>query len=376
MTINFFLLALVLMLSACKAQPDFVLEKQALGKKLFFDSILSNDKTQSCNTCHNIAFGFIDNRNNISGGAASLGDDGKSLGDRNSPSITYALFSPEFHFDKKNQQWIGGQFFDGREKNLQGQAGAPPLNPIEMNIANKKTLVGRFKNHPTYNAQFKNIYGDDIFTNIEKTYDAMTESIAEFEKTNFFAPFDSKYDRYLEGKYEFTNLEELGYSLFFSHNNTNCATCHQLNKNLYSKEETFSNYEYHNIGVPINAVLRANNKVKKLDEGLLNNPEVNDIKNKGKFKTPSLRNIAVTSPYMHNGVFKELSTVIMFYDKYINNNRTINPETNQPWDVAEIPETINFKDLRKGKKLSDKKINALVAFLKTLTDKRYEHLLK
>jgi cytochrome c peroxidase len=112
------------------------------------------------------------------------------------------------------------------------------------------------------------------------------------------------------------------------------------------------------------------NGVKTIDKGLLNNPKVNDTKQKGKFRTSSLRNVAITAPYMHNGVFKDLKTVIVFYDKYINENRTINPETNQPWAAAEVPKTINFNDLKKGKKLSDRKVNALVDFLNTLTDKR------
>jgi cytochrome c peroxidase len=79
-----------------------------------------------------------------------------------------------------------------------------------------KTLINRFKNHPTYSMQFRDIYGNAIFNDVEKAYAAMAQSIAEFEKTKFFAPFDSKYDRYLAGKYELTDLEDLGRSLFFS----------------------------------------------------------------------------------------------------------------------------------------------------------------
>ncbi|SFV88004.1 Cytochrome c551 peroxidase [hydrothermal vent metagenome] len=370
------LLPLILLLSACGTEQDTSAKKQLLGQQLFFDPILSNNQTQSCSTCHNPGFGFIDNRDNGVGSAVSMGDNGKSLGDRNTPSAGYASFSPEFHFNKKNQEWVGGQFLDGREKDLKGQAGGPPLNPIEMNMPSKKTLVERFKNKNAYAVQFKQIYGNDIFINTEKAYAAMADSIAEFEKTKVFAPFDSKYDRYLAGKYELNDLEDLGRSLFFSNNNTNCTTCHQLKKRTDSKGETFSNYEYHNIGVPINTAVRAKNGISEIDHGLLNNPQIKNLKHDGKFKTPSLRNVAITAPYMHNGVFKKLSTVIEFYDKYINKNRTINPETKQPWAIAEAPKTINFDTLKKGKKLSNKKIKALVAFLKTLTDKRYEHLLK
>ncbi len=370
------LLAIILTLSACGAQPDMTKQKQLLGGQLFFDSILSKAQTQSCATCHNPDVGFIDDRDNGVSGAASLGDDGKSLGDRNAPSAAYAMFSPEFHFNKKTKIWTGGQFLDGREKDLKGQAGGPPLNPIEMNMPSKQVLVQRLKNHAVYRAKFINIYGKDIFSDTDKAFDVMADSIGEFEKTKLFAPFDSKYDRYLAGEYELNDLEDLGRSLFFSNNNTNCASCHQLKKRTDEIFETFSNYEYHNIGVPINTKLRTKNGVNQIDHGLLNNPQINGAQHDGKFKTPSLRNVAITAPYMHNGVFKELATVVAFYDKYINKKRRINPETNQPWALAEVPKTVNFDLLEKGKALSDRKIKALVAFLKTLTDKRFEHLLK
>ena len=85
--------------------------------------------------------------------------------------------------------------------------------------------------------------------------------------------------------------------------------------------------------------------------------------------------MAVTSPYMHNGVFKDLKTVVEFYDKYNNANRKINPETKKPWDSAEVKDTISLKEL-KAQELSDRKVEALVAFMKLLTDKRYEYLLE
>ena len=221
---------------------------------------------------------------------------------------------------------------------------------------------------------FKDIYGENIFKSDEKAYKAMTDSIEKFEMTKEFAPFDSKYDRFLEGKYDLTPLEDLGRTLFFSNNNNSCATCH-IFKGEDKKGETFSNYEYHNIGTPINHKLRAVNGVKDIDKGLLNNPSVTDENEKGKYKVPTLRNVAVTAPYMHNGVFKDLKTVVEFYDKYNNKERTINPETKKPWDEPEVKETIALEELR-AKKQNDRKIDALVAFMKLLTDKKYEHLLE
>jgi cytochrome c peroxidase len=90
-----------------------------------------------------------------------------------------------------------------------------------------------------------------------------------------------------------------------------------------------------------------------------------------------LRNVAVTGPYMHNGVFKELRTVILFYNKYVAKSprRQINPETGKAFDSPEVAENLSLKELKSAPALDDKRIDALVAFLKTLTDKRYEHLL-
>ncbi len=347
--------------------------KEQLGKALYFDKNLSKNRTQSCATCHNPDSGFVDNRDNGVDAMASLGDDGHSLGDRQAPTAAYAMFSPKFHYNEKKKKYLGGQFWDGRENTLAEQAGGPPTNPIEMGMPNKKSVVERIKENIYYIETFKSIYGKDIFNSDKKAYLAMTDAIEKFEMTEEFAPFDSKYDRYLKGEYDLTPLEDLGKSIFFSNNNSSCATCHVL-KGEDKKGETFTNYEYHNIGIPINKILRAKNGVKDIDKGLLNNPTVSDKKELGKFKVPTLRNVAVTAPYMHNGVFKDLRTVVEFYDKYNNKERLINQETGKPWADPEVKDTISHKEL-KAKKQNDRKIDALVAFMKLLTDKRYEHLL-
>ena len=350
----------------------------ALGEKLFFDTILSKNRTQSCATCHNPDHGFADDRDNGVASAASLGDDGKSIGDRNAPTAAYAMFSPEFHYDEKKKQYIGGQFLDGREPNLKGQAGGPPTNPVEMQIPSKKFLADRLQEDSSYNKSFKELYGKYIFNDANKTYEMMAQAIGKFETTETFAPFDSKYDRFLRDEYDLTVLEDLGRTLFFSNNNNNCASCHVLKKED-APGETFTNYQYHNIGVPQNHALMAKNVVDPktfVDHGLLNNPKINDKKYDGKFRVPTLRNVAVTAPYMHNGVFKTLTEVVEFYDKYINKKRTINPVTGKKWAEPEVRVgKEDMKLLKKGKALSDRKVKALVAFMKLLTDKRYEHLI-
>lgn len=355
--------------------------KVALGTALFFDTNLSKNRTMSCATCHNPETAFVDQRNKVSGNMASLGDDDKSVGDRNAPSAAYAMFFPTFakNTGKKESQarsaFIGGQFLDGREPDLAGQAGGPPLNPIEMGMPDKASVVDRIIENPAYKMQFKLLYGDDIFTDKDQAYAAMADAIATFEQTEtMFAPFDSKYDRFLRGEYELTVLEDLGRSLFFSNNNTNCATCH-VQKVEDAPREVFSNFEYHNIGVPENTALRQLNGVTAKDYGLWQNSHAEIDDSKGRFKVPTLRNVAVTGPYMHNGVFKDLRTVIEFYDQYNNPDRKNNPETGKPWRNPEVADNLALDEL-KSKKLTDRKVDALVAFLKILTDKRYETLLE
>ncbi|MDQ7045156.1 MAG: cytochrome c peroxidase [Sulfurimonas sp.] len=382
-----FLLSLsLLFLSGCNAtqmqtqlEEEKKLQEISLGQKLFFDTLLSKNGNQSCSTCHNPEHGFVDTRDNGVNGAASLGDDLKSIGDRNAPTASYAMFSPSFHYDVKKKAYVGGEFLDGRAHTLKAQAGGPPTNPIEMAIPSKVFMAQRLKNDVIYNATFKKIYGDAIFKDPEKTYEKMTQAIALFESTKEFAPFDSKYDRYLNDEYDLSPLEDLGRTLFFSNNNNNCASCHVLKKEDAARE-TFTNYRYHNIGVPSNHALMKKNVVDAntfIDHGLLNNPAITDKKYDGKFKVPTLRNIAVTGPYMHNGVFAKLSTVVEFYDKYVNKERTLNPETGKKWVDAEVKVgKEDIKLLRETKALSEKKVKALVAFMNLLTDKKYEHLIK
>lgn len=355
--------------SANSAEPE-------LGKALYFDKNLSKNRTQACATCHNPSQGFADDRDSGVQGMASLGDDGHSLGDRQAPTAAYASISPKFHYDSKKQQYVGGQFWDGRVDDLAAQAGGPPTNPIEMGMPSKASVVERIEANAHYVKQFKSIYGEDIFSDKERAYEKMTQAIAAFEKTDFFSPFDSKYDRYLRGEVELTDEESFGEAIFFSPTNVNCSTCHKLN-DIERKGETFTNYEYHNIGVPANLALRAKNGkgADHVDHGLLENPAVDGAEHDGKYKVPTLRNVALTAPYMHNGVFQKLETVVEFYDQFNNPARKLNPETGKPWTQAEVPATINHKDL-KAKRISDKKVKALVAFMKTLTDRRYEHLLK
>lgn len=367
------LCALLSLPVAGKAEDLATLE--GLGEALFFDENLSQNRTQSCSTCHDPEHAFADPR-----GMASPGDNGVSLGDRNAPTATYAHFAPMFEkFDEG--VYRGGQFHDGRAATLADQAGGPPLNPIEMGMPDAASVVARLEENPAYVVAFKDLFGDEIFTDSDAAYAAMTKAIAAFEETDLFSPFDSKYDRYLRGEAELTRQEMLGETLFFSQQFTNCNLCHQLKPQAGAAGETFTNYEYHNIGVPENGDLRDMNGVGRghPDLGLAQNGMLTDTTGlEGKIKVPTLRNVAVTGPYMHNGVFQDLRTVVLFYNTYNTKSeaRMINPETGERFGLPEVPENISMEELTTGPALEDREIDALVAFMKTLTDARYEHLLE
>lgn len=365
-------------------------DESVLGEALFHDTSLSFNRTQACATCHNPDLAFIDDRLDGSGevSAVSVGDDGMSLGDRNAPTAAYAMFSPNFEFgtrERHNKQnnhrlyegYLGGQFHDGRVPDLEGQAGGPPLSPVEMGMPDTTVVVERLLENEDYVVAFRRFFGRGVFDDDDAAYAAMTQSIAAYERTPGFAPFDSRYDRFLRGELELTFLELTGKALFFSEF-TNCAICHQLHGEgdpINETRETFTGYEYHNIGVPVNEAVRARNGVTEADPGLFGNGAVGDPAEFGKFKTSTLRNVAVTGPYMHNGVFRELRTVVEFYEHFVDDERVNNPETGLPWREPEVPETVANELLRVGRPLNELEIDGLVCFMRALTDQRYEALI-
>jgi len=348
---------------------------EALGERLFFDTALSANQTQSCATCHSPEFAFADPR-----GMASIGDDGTSLGDRNAPSAMYAMLTPSFHRNEDGE-WVGGQFLDGRAATLEDQAGGPPLNPGEMGMASEAAVVARLAADPVYQEAFGALFEAPVLDDAAAGYQAMTQAIAAFERTEEFAPFNARYDRFLRGEIELTREEELGRLLFFSEQFTNCNQCHQLSTSPIDQRETFTDYRYHNIGTPENHALREMNGVTPgtVDLGLALNPAIDDPEAAaGRFRTPTLRNVAVTGPYMHNGVFEDLRTVILFYNTYNTRSeaRRINPETGALFGPPQVEHTLAIEELTHGPALEDERIDALVAFLEALTDAQYEHLLE
>ncbi len=240
--------------------------KIKLGKILYFDTRLSKDGTQSCNTCHDLNTFGVDNL------ATSPGDDG-GLGTRNSPTVLNAALHTS-------------QFWDGRAKDVEEQAGMPILNPVEMAIPSEKFLVDRLSKVPMYQNLFKETFPEE---SSPLTYTNIQNSIAAFERI-LLTP--SKFDQYLAGNANALSVDEKqGLKTFME---VGCTTCHMgslLGGNIIQKFGLYSNYWELTGSDPI-------------DEGRF--AETGNEAEKYMFKVPSLRNIAETHPYFHDGSVESL----------------------------------------------------------------------
>ena len=365
------------------ANDPVLTPKQQLGKQLFFDPKLSHPDGQSCATCHAPETGFTDPDKSI---PVSKGVFPDRFGSRNSPSAAYMAFSPVFHYDPKEELYVGGQFWDGRAPTLAEQAKQPFLNPVEMANPDKATVIKDVRN-ASYVPLFKRVYGPDSLNNVEQAYDHVADAIAAFETTQQFNSFTSKFDYYLAGKVKLTKQEQRGLKLYEAEDKGNCAACHPLWPDENDGTPAlFTDFTYDNLGVPrtpsnpfYTLPKEFNPDGKKfVDIGLAANPQVKADgraqQEKGKVKVPTLRNITLTAPYMHNGYFADLRNVVDFYNTRDTKPACPNPLTTEVdaikqgcWPVAEITENVN-KDELGDLKLTDQEVDDIVAFMLTLTD--------
>jgi len=338
--------------------------KQILGKKIFFDKNLSTPPSQACADCHIPETGFANPNSEL---PVSQGVHPDRFGNRNDLTVAYAGFSPEFHYDEEEGLYVGGQFWDGRAATLEEQAKAPFLNPLEMANPDEKTVVKKVRKSE-YAGLFKEIYGSDAFDNTEKAYDFIAEALAEYERSSEVNQFNSKYDLYLAGKVGLTEQEKRGLELFEAEDKGNCAACHPSQPGDDGNPPLFTDHTYDNLGVPKNAENPFyylpeefnSDGVDYVDLGL--GGFLKKKEEMGKFKVPTLRNLALTSPYMHNGLFKTIRQVVVFY-----NTRDIGP-----WPEPEYSENVNTDELG-SLGLTEQEIDDIVAFLHTLTDGYYPH---
>lgn len=318
-------------------------EKAALGNILFNDASLSSPAGQSCASCHKPDMAFSDGKV-VSEGA------NKAPGVRNTPTLLYAQFAREFRFEDWRRTWAGGQFWDGRSDTLAEQALGPLLNPIEMGNT-REALATRLR-ELSYTHLFEAIYGKEVFASDESLLNATADALQAFQMTDTFAPFTSKFDYAQRGLVELTEQEKLGRRLHDG--KASCIDCHS---GMTGDKQLFGSFSYHNILTPPNVNL--NNGIP--DIGLAANPKLTaeeKVLAQGRFKAPTMRNIAVTAPYMHNGVFKTLREVIDYYNDVDDRKR---------WGPASFPQTKSHM-LKAKLELTEEEIEALLAFLNTLTD--------
>ncbi len=301
-------------------------ESIILGRLLFYDPILSLDSSQSCSSCHNPSFGFTDN-----GKIYSTGVDG-SIGTRNSMPLHNLAWSKRF-------------VWDGAMPSLREQALEPIQNPTEMkeNILN---VVGKLENQPLYEQAFNAAYGDP-----EISPDKIGLALEQFMLI-ILSGGASKFDKVNAGIESFTPEEQLGVQLFNAESNPNgspkggdCFHCHG--------GALFTNNTIVNNGL--------DSVFTDLGKGGITKLEVDN----GKFKTPSLRNLAYTPPYMHDGRFQTLEEVMEFY----NSDVLSNSPNLAPGMTGFIQSHSNGSQ---GLNLSLSERQAIVAFLNTLTDTRIE----
>lgn len=357
--------------------------EQDLGRDLYKDTDLSINKNQSCASCHSLktvdifdeeetaAPGFVDPENVATGSPTSRGSIMGKFGGLNSPSAGYAAFSPTFFFDETEGLWVGGQFWNGRAATLEDQAKGPFLNPVEMAMPSRWAVISQIKLDRNYVRAFNTVYGFDLSSipsnimaasddnapaEVFEAYDLLARAIASFERSRKFNKFTSKFDFVEAGITSYTDQEAKGKTLFMG--KAQCSLCHVMEPaqgpdgKVYPA--VFTDFTYDNIGVPRNTSVPGNPTP---DIGL--GATTGNIEDNGKHKVMSLRNIAVTAPYGHNGFFSSLEEIVHFY-----NTRDIAFEG---WASPEIPVNVNAAELG-NLGLSASEEADVVAFLKTLTD--------
>ncbi|MBB5031559.1 cytochrome-c peroxidase [Prosthecobacter vanneervenii] len=383
------------------AKQSPVTNEQSLGATLYSDKNLSLLRNQSCASCHSLqpakdhitheplgAAGFVDPANVELLTPVSKGSVPGRFGGLNAPASGYAAFSPAFQWDGTQGLFFGGQFWDGRAPDLKTQAGMPFLNPVEMAMPSQWAVVSRLKGNPYYRRAFATLYKLDLDSIPERegaaasaqapagvaaVFAALTHAIAEFEKSRLFNRFTSKFDFYLAGRIELAPQEVRGLNLFTG--KAKCAGCHVSNPTVATDgtpfPPLFTDFSYDNIGAPRNTRIPGNPEP---NLGLGGRADVADITfggEVGKHKVMSLRNIAVTAPYGHNGVFTTLEQIVHFYNTRDVLGRVASNQAagfgTAGWPAPEVPANVNDVELG-ALGLTDQEEADVVSFLKTLTD--------
>ena len=331
-------------------------DKIEIGKALFKDTNLSNPIGQACASCHSPENAFSDPNNTpITQGAVA-----NAFGNRNVPSLSYNVFAPSRYYNDVDGTYIGGLFLDGRSNSLQEQFIHPILNPVEMNNSSIAEVANKIKN-ASYYTQIVSVYGATNSDSELLTY--VADALARYQKSSEVNSFTSKFDYASKGLVAYTEDEKKGLNIFKEKGK--CAQCHILDGDENTGKVLFTDFSYDNIGVPKNSTNPFYNQPTSVNPlganyvdlgigAIVNQPEHN-----GKFKVPTLRNIAITGPYFHNGSFSTLKQVIHFYNvRDLNTGEFGPPEYNQNVNTTELGDL----------KLTEAEEFQLEKFLLTLTD--------
>jgi cytochrome c peroxidase len=349
-----------------------------LGEKIFHDPSLSASGSMSCATCHvpDHAHAGAD------GLAAPLGGTNLNVpGFRNAPSLRYLEKNPSFFFDGEGTP-SGGFDRDGRANDLIVQAQRPFLAAHEMANTSATDVVDKLS-RAAYVEEFRKQFGVGILQSPDDAFDRIRFALARYQKEDAdFHPYDSKYDFFLAGKATLSDQELRGLALYNNPTKGNCAACHPSGKGADGSPPLFTDFTYDNLGVPRNAVIAANADAAYFDLGLCG-PFRTDPGDRsdlcGAFKVPTLRNIALTAPYFHNGKFETLAEVVAFYVR-----RDTNPEEWYPIGASGVEKfndlppdfqaNVNITEVPYNRKpgeapaLNAQEIADVVAFLNTLSD--------
>jgi len=377
---------------SCRTDEEELAPIELIGKRVFEDKTLSRPAGVACASCHQARQAYQGN-NGSPIAAVARGAVPHALGKRNTPTIMYASFSPPFNFVEERDARtghsemipLGGQFHDGRAATLTEQVAGPLFDPNEMNAASKKDVVERIRLGP-YADLLRRVFDENIFNNSDEAFVKLSQAVAAFESSSRFHPFSSKFDDYLRGKAELSPLERKGFILFKDPKKGNCLSCHVGKEDSRNPQDwLFTDFTYDALGGPKNKQLM---RISKPDLGLCEQPElVKKIplqKDRdsfcGAFKVPTLRNIAQTSPYLHNGFFTKLRDVVAFYATrdtqparwFPRNSKGLVEKFNDlPRSLrgnVNITEAPYDRGLNQSPRLSEGEISAITAFLATLTD--------
>ncbi len=388
---------LVCLLGGARAGDEKALtDLQVIGKRIFEDTNLSEPRGLSCESCHDPRHAFQGN-NGSNVAAVALGSRAEHFGARKVPTIMYKTYSPAFGFYKDVDdgkdvlEAKGGQFWDGRASDLASQLRIPLTNADEMNNSSLDAVVEKIAGGE-YADLVRRTLGDKIFDDPTAAMDKLAGALVAFEESGRFAPFASKFDEWLRGNVKLSALEQRGYRVFVDPQRGNCLACHVGKVDSKDPDDwLFTDFTYDAFGLPRNPAIPANADPAYFDLGLCARPGLEAFLPKdvtkdslcGAFKVPTLRNVAVNKTFFHNGAITSLREAVAIYA-----TRDTDPAHWYPHaggavkKFDDVPEAyranMNVKevpyDRRIGQKprLDNGDIDALVAFLKTLTDKGME----